>query len=66
MKWVKASERIPPDYKPVVIRLVGSGNKYEDCFAIVTYEGWYWWVDGVGDEVEGKVEAWLVPDEDWR
>lgn len=56
--WINANLRLPPDFKPCIICLEGKAES-EDCYAIVTEEGWYWWVDGIGDMIEEKVTYWM-------
>lgn len=39
----------------------------EDCFAIFHFGEWYWWVDCLGDKVEGIVTHYMqleFPEED--
>lgn len=58
MEWISVNYYLPPDFVPCIILCEGS-KIAEDAMAIVTEEGWFWWVDGIADAVEVKVTHWM-------
>lgn len=57
-EWISVDYRLPPDFQPCLIYLQGK-EKCEDSCAVVTEEGWFWWIDGVCGIVEGHVTHWI-------
>ena len=57
MEWKSCKNYLPIIFEPCIIYIEGK-EVAEDAMAVFAGDVWFWWIDGVADEVEGKVTHW--------
>lgn len=57
MEWISCKKYYPIVFEPCIIYIKGEAVA-SDAMAVFSGEAWYWWIDGIADEVEGEVTHW--------
>ena len=62
MEWISVDKKPPEDdvlYAICVYNNIYGKSVPQDAFGTLRDGKWYWWVDGVADEIEGKVTYYM-------